>query len=144
MTTTTLRVLARCKDGMAQPSYATELSATRAFVLSHRPPSVRSNVSLVLCPAGEPPLPPLEGLVIGIRIDQLDADRTGYEVAFTCVDEDQAEALERVAARLPELRRAAKPVPIPTWPTVPARHGSLRFVKRLSLPPVVVDLSPAP
>jgi hypothetical protein len=136
-----LRVLARCGDGRAQPSLATELSVTRTFVRSDRPPSVRSKVTLTLCPAGEPLLPPLDGLVVAIRIDPLDADRTGYEVAFTCVVEEQADALERLATRFPALPRTAKPVPIPARPTVPALHASLRFAEPRSLPPVVVDLS---
>jgi hypothetical protein len=90
-------------NGETRRLYLTSLSSKGAFILSLRPPSIRSTLSVTIYPQKLPPLPPLEARVIGLRIDPANAERSGFEVGFSYVNEEILDKLRTTITLLEKM-----------------------------------------
>ncbi len=95
-----VRVVFQFPNGEARHSYATVISVGGAFVLSPQPPAVGTELRVTLWFKDSAPLPPVPARIIGVRIDPASWDRTGFEVAFTQLEDQVASQILAAISRL--------------------------------------------
>ncbi|MFH1130611.1 MAG: PilZ domain-containing protein, partial [Pseudomonadota bacterium] len=92
-----VRLLARADctfpSGEVRRLFVTEMSPKGATVLAMRPPRLGICVSIKLSPPGMNPLPSIKARVVDVRLDPAYAERSGFEVVFTDLEEKQIDAL---------------------------------------------------
>jgi hypothetical protein len=103
-------------DGEQVPLPITALSCASAFVLSMRPPALQSWVTLTIHSPGRDPIGPLRARVIGARIDPWDPLRTGFEVAFPLLSEQDVERLIAIAVAPAAFGAGSSPLDPPRRP----------------------------
>ena len=109
------RALCRLSPTDRRNLHATRLGLVGAFILSLRPPDVGSTLTIVFHPRGEDrPLPPMDAMVIGTRLDPGRPTRCGFEVLFPHLDDRMLDRLASVVQALeqqdlPTDRRSARP-----------------------------------
>ena len=109
------RALCRLSPTDRRNLHATRLGLVGAFILSLRPPDVGSTLTIVFHPRGEDrPLPPMDAMVIGTRLDPGRPTRCGFEVLFPHLDDRMLDRLASVVQALeqqdlPTDRRRAQP-----------------------------------
>jgi len=102
------KAVCRFADDEIRSLYVTELSLTgmSMFLVAMRLPSVGTIFPLALQPAGADRLPEVDVRVLSTNLDPADATRTGFEVAFTDLDNDDLfDGLCKIIASL-ERKRA--------------------------------------
>jgi hypothetical protein len=119
-----VRVVFQLPDGETRHSYATVVSTGGAFVLSPQPPQVGTALRVTLWFKDCAPLPPVPARIIGVRIDPASWRRTGFELAFTQIDDGMVSQIVAAISRL-------EPAP-PEEPLPDRRSSERRYHPRVS------------
>ena len=89
------KALCRFGDGTTRTLYATDISLTRAFIVSVRPPPVRTPVVVTFCGLAGGELPPIPARVVSTRLDPTDVAGSGFGLLFNELTDDVAMALRQ-------------------------------------------------